>query len=288
MNYIFEKACAKINICLDITGIREDGYHEIKSIMQCVTFGDDIYVEKWDTPGITLECSDKSLPVDERNLAFKAAVAFFEHINDFMNIKITIRKNIPDKAGLAGGSADAAAVLRALNRLTESNLSDEVLREIAAKIGSDVVFCVSSDPSLVTGRGEIIEPCEGLPECTVVLAKSDDGMKTPEAYRALDKFYRDYSSRSDSTYICLDAMTEGDLSKIAQKAFNVFENVIIPHRPAIAQIKSVLTECGAVLSLMSGSGSAVFGLFGSEEAADAAVEKLKNNGAWAVACEPLS
>ena len=287
MRTVFEKACAKINICLDIVGIRDDGYHEIRSVMQCVAFGDDVTVGVSEEKGIHLTCSDSSLPTDEKNLAYKAALAFFEYTDTYLDIDVYVKKNVPDKAGLAGGSADAAAVLRALNRLSEINLSDEELRKIAERIGSDVVFCVSSDPSFVSGRGEIIEECGGLPDCYIVLAKSDDGMKTPEAYRALDELYGDYSSRNGGAEKCRDAMY-GELSEIKEHAFNIFESVIIPKRPAVQSLKDSLYESGAVLAMMSGSGSAVFGIFEDEECAIAAEKKIKESGAFAVSCRPLS
>lgn len=287
MDKVFEKACAKINICLDIVGIRDDGYHEIRSVMQCVAFGDDVIVSLSDENGIHLSCSDESLPTDERNLAYKAALAFFEHTDTYLDLDIYVKKNIPDKAGLAGGSADAAAVLRAVNRLSGCNLSDEELRVVAGKIGSDVVFCVSSDPSFVSGRGEIIDECIGLPDCTLVLAKSDDGMKTPEAYRALDELYGDFSSRTDGADKCREAMY-GSISEIKENMFNIFESVIIPKRPAVQDLKDTLYECGAEVAMMSGSGSAVFGIFTDAERAADAEKKIKDSGAWAVVCQPLS
>jgi len=287
MNSVSEKACAKINVCLDVTGIRDDGYHSIESVMLCVTLADDVTVEKTDSIGITLECSDESLPTDGRNLAYKAAQEFYEYIEENPRVHISIVKNIPDKAGLAGGSADAAAVLRALNTLTEAYLSDEALRAIAARIGSDVIFCVSSDPSFVSGRGEIIEMCAPLPDCTVLLAKGTEGVKTPGAYRALDAMFNDYSGRGVLAKKCLDAMYSGSLSAISDTAFNIFEDITVPHNPEISVIKEIMTVGGAALSLMSGSGSAVFGLFESEECAKATAEKLNRRGIWTSLCKPL-
>lgn len=287
MKAVFEKACAKINICLDIVGIRDDGYHEIRSVMQCVAFGDDVTVSPSEEKGIHLSCSDETLPTDERNLAYRAALAFFEYTDTYLDLDIYIKKNTPDKAGLAGGSADAAAVLRAVNRLSGCNLSDEELRTVAERIGSDVVFCVSSDPSFVSGRGEIIEECMGLPDCFIVLAKSDDGMKTPEAYRALDELYGDFSSRMDGADRCREAMY-GGIAEIKENMFNIFESVIIPRRPAVQTLKDTMYECGADAAMMSGSGSAVFGIFTDAERASEAEQKIKDSGAWAVVCRPLS
>ncbi len=283
---IFEKALAKINIALDITGVRADGFHEIESVMQCVSFGDDVTLERAEE-GITLECSDKTLPTDGKNLAVKAALAFFEHTGRPFGVHITVKKNIPDRAGLAGGSADAAAVLRGLNEMGEENLSDGTLREIAAGIGSDVVFCVSSDPSFVTGRGEIISPCEGLSDCFVLLAKGEDGMKTPEAYRMLDERYGDFGERRGAS-ACREAMGSFDLAKIGSEASNIFESVVIPAHPEIAEIKEKMLLSGAIFAMMSGSGSAVFGVFDTKEKAEAARLSLEGIATFAVVAEPMN
>ncbi len=283
---IFEKALAKINIALDITGIRGDAYHEIESVMQCVSFGDDVTLERAEE-GITLVCSDPSLPTDGKNLAVKAAMAFFEYTGRPFGVRITVKKNIPDRAGLAGGSADAAAVLRGLNAMGEENLSDELLREIAAEVGSDVVFCVSSDPSFVTGRGEIITPCEGLSDCFILLAKGKDGMKTPDAYRMLDGRYGDFGERKGAS-ACRDAMDTFDLEKIGVEASNIFENVVIPEHPEIADIKEKMLLSGAVFAMMSGSGSAVFGVFDTKEKAEAARLSLEGIAPFAVVAEPIN
>lgn len=287
MNTVTEKACAKINICLDVTGIREDGYHSIESVMLCVTLADDVTVEKTDDIGITLECSRSDLPTGEKNLAYKAAAAFYEYIEENPRVHIKLIKNIPDQAGLAGGSADAAAVLRALNTLTGACLSDETLRKIAEGIGSDVIFCVSSDPSFVSGRGEIIDYCAPLPECTVLLAKGNSGVKTPGAYRSLDVMYGDYSKRGGLAKKCFDAMYSGGLDAISESAFNIFEEIVIPNDPEISLIKDEMKRNGASLSLMSGSGSAVFGLYRSESDARLAQKALREKGFFAEVCKPL-
>ncbi len=286
MGYTFEKACAKINLCLDITGVRDDGFHEIKSVMQCVEYGDDVTVETTYSNGITLECSDRSLPMDERNLAVKAALAFFKYTEKPFGVKINIKKNIPDKAGLAGGSADAAAVLRALNTLSGGELSDEELREIAAGVGSDVVFCVSSDPSFVSGRGEVIEPDFGLSDCFIVLAKGKDGISTPEAYRSLDGMYGDFASRTGVDKI-REIIKSGDLERLGCEAFNIFESVVCPKLSDVDELKSIMREKSSYFTMMSGSGSAVFGVFEREADANAAAEKIKSNGVWAVVTRPL-
>lgn len=287
MDRITEFACAKINICLDVTGKRDDGYHSIESVMLCVTLADLVTVSFTDRFGITLDCSDDTLPKDEKNLAYKAAREFFSYIKREPNVHIDIIKNIPDKAGLAGGSADAAAVLRALNSLTDACLSDEELRKIAESIGSDVIFCVSSDPSFVSGRGEIIEQADPLPDCTILLAKGKEGVKTPGAYKALDEMFGDYKEREHLAQKCLEAMNSGDIIKIGESAFNIFENVTIPNAPEIQTIKDTMLNDGATFSLMSGSGSAVFGVFLSEADAEKCSTKLKESGVWTSVCKPI-
>ncbi len=287
MDVVREKGCAKINLCLDVVGIREDSYHSIESVMQCVTFGDDVTVSKTDREGISLDCSDKSLPTVEKNLAYKAAFEFYEYIDEVPSVAISLVKHIPDKAGLAGGSADAAAVLRALNSLTEAHLSDEELRKIAENIGSDVIFCVSSDPSFVTGRGEIIEECKSLPDCAILLAKGISGVQTKGAYKRLDDTYGDYSSRGKGASKCLDAMESGDLSAICDSMFNIFEDIVISDDPTVKALKEEIKAGGALASMMSGSGSAVFGIFDDEAKANETKSKLTEKGIWAVVCRPL-
>lgn len=288
MDRITELACAKINICLDVTGIRDDGYHSIESVMLCTTLADIVTVSLTDSFGITISCSDKSLPTDEKNLAYKAALEFFSYLEKKPNVHIDIVKRIPDKAGLAGGSADAAAVLRALNSLTGSYLPDEELRRIAENIGSDVIFCVSSDPSFVSGRGETIDPSDPLPDCTILIAKGKEGVKTPGAYRALDEMFGDYGERNLLAKKCLEAMSSGNLEKIGEAAFNIFEDVTIPNAPEIQAIKNKMLDNGAVFSLMSGSGSAVFGVFTKEENAKKCNDDLKDIGIWTSLCKPVS
>ncbi len=287
MAEIREIACAKINLCLDVTAKREDGYHEIESVMMCVSFGDEVILQSNGGYGATLSCSDPTLPTDEKNLAIKAANAFFEETGRRQGVHIILNKKTPDKAGLAGGSADAAAVLRGLNALTGEGLSDEELRKIAERIGSDVVFCVSSDPAYVRGRGEVLTDAPSLPRCAIVLAKGSDGVKTPQAYTYLDERYGDFSSQGGKAQRMLSALAEGELDSVCASLYNIFERVVAPKIPDIELLKNKLCSYGARGSLMSGSGSAVFGLFATLDEAERAAEQIRADGYWAVACEPI-
>lgn len=287
MAEIREIACAKINLCLDVTAKREDGYHAIESVMTCVSFGDEVILQSNGGYGATLSCSDPNLPTDEKNLAVKAANAFFEETGIRCGVHIILNKKTPDKAGLAGGSADAAAVLRGLNALTGEGLSDDELCKIAEKVGSDVVFCVASDPAFVSGRGENLSPAPALPECAVVIAKGADGVKTPQAYADLDEKFGDFSSQGGRADAMLRALDSGDLDSVCSELYNIFESVVSPKIEDVEMIKGKLVSYGAKGALMSGSGSAVFGLFVDQREADAAAEKIRADGYWAISCTPL-
>ena len=287
MTEIREIACAKINLCLDVTAKREDGYHAIESVMTCVSFGDEVILQSNGGCGATLSCSDPTLPTDEKNLAIKAANAFFEETGIRCGVHIILNKKTPDKAGLAGGSADAAAVLRGLNALTGEGLSDEELCKIAARVGSDVVFCVASDPAFVSGRGEVLTSVPSLPECAIVLAKGSDGVKTPQAYADLDEKFGDFSSQGGRAKAMLHALDSGDFDLVCSALYNIFESVVSPKIEDIEILKGKLISFGARGALMSGSGSAVFGLFATQLEADAAAEQIRGDGYWAISCRPL-
>lgn len=287
MAEIREIACAKINLCLDVTAKREDGYHEIESVMVCVSFGDEVILQSNGGHGVTLSCSDPTLPTDGKNLAVKAANAFLEATGRCDGVHIVLNKKTPDKAGLAGGSADAAAVLRGINVLTGEGLSDAELCRIAESVGSDVVFCVASDPAYVSGRGERLSDAPPLPECAIVLAKGADGVKTPEAYSDLDGLFGDFSSQGGRADRMLSALETGELDSVCESLYNIFESVVAPKIPDIEMLKSKLCSCGAKGALMSGSGSAVFGLFTTLDEAEQAAEQIRADGYWAVACEPI-
>ena len=270
-----EKAYAKINISLDVTGKRPDGYHDMLMVMQTITLCDDITVTL--TPGIPgrAECNLRFVPCDERNLAVRAADVFFAETGiENMGAHIKMHKRIPVGAGMAGGSSDAAAVLRALNRLCNTRLGGAGLEEIAAHIGSDVAFCVRGGTQLASGRGEKLTELPQMPDCSVVVCKPDFSVSTPELFRKLDSVK--LRCHPDTQGI-IELLGEGKLAKIARRMYNVFEDVPDRRRKEIAAIKSTMLDCGALGAIMTGTGSAVFGLFDDENAAQRTLCTLRRD-----------
>ncbi len=280
MKVLQRNAYAKINLFLDIESKRADGYHNIISVMQSVSLCDTVTVEYCESAdkSIKITCDDPTIPLGEKNIAYKAANLFL----DSGKVKIHISKRIPAAAGLAGGSTDAAAVLTLLNELTGNNKSTDELLSIGAKIGADVPFCIAGGTKLTLGIGEKLTDFKPLPSCYIVISKMGDGVSTPEAYSMLDRLFdnfENYSPRKD----LLDLLGEND----ARGMFNIFESAVIPCRPAVQTIKDTLTEYGAEFAMMSGSGPSVFGIFSSKEKASAAREALVDIGAIAHLCEPV-
>ena len=272
MKSISEKAYAKINISLDVTGRRADGYHEMLMVMQSVTLCDDISIQLCHNAKSSAECNLHFVPGDERNLAVRAANRFFERAGiENVGAHISIKKNIPVGAGMAGGSTDAAAVIRGLNRLTGAGLSGKELHELAAEIGSDVAFCISGGTQLASGRGEILSALPSLPDCSIVICKPEFSISTPELFRKLDSVK--LRCPPDTAGICA-ALERGDLGGIVRRMYNVFEDVPDRRHAAISDIKSVVLDNGALGAVMTGTGSAVFGIFDDETTARKACEKL--------------
>ena len=272
MTCINEKAYAKINISLDITGKRPDGYHDMLMVMQTITLCDDITVTL--TPGRAsrAESNLRFVPCDERNLAVRAANDFFAETGiGNMGAHIKMQKRIPVGAGMAGGSSDAAAVLRALNKLCGAGLDRVRLEQLAAHIGSDVAFCVCGGTQLASGRGELLSPLPSMPECGVVVCKPDFSVSTPELFRRLDAVK--LRCHPDTQGI-IELLREGDLPKIARRMYNVFEDVPDRRHNEIAAIKSKMLDCGALGAVMTGTGSAVFGLYDDEKAVERSVRAL--------------
>ena len=273
MKEIRLKARAKINLTLDVTGKREDGYHLLETIMQTVALYDGIYMKKLEKPKIKLKTNLPWLPVDERNLAWKAANLMRETFGIEEGVFIEIDKRIPVAAGLAGGSTDCAAVLVGMNRLFDLHLSEEQLEELAGKMGSDIPYCIRRGTVLCEGVGEIMtnvaEPC---PECHVVLAKLPVSVSTVSVYKGLKW---DEVQEHPDTQAMLDAMAEGDVAKMGKLLCNVLETVTIEMHPKIAEIKTRLMELGAEGALMSGSGPTVFALFKDREKARKAAALVK-------------
>ena len=262
-------APAKINLFLDIIGRLDNGYHSLFMVMQSVGLSDTVTVEKSEKNGIFLTCSDERLPSDESNIAYKAASAFFKKTGISPNAEIGIEKCIPFAAGLAGGSADAAAVIVGLNELYKTDLSQSELCKIGLSVGSDVPFCIVGGTCLSQNTGGVLSPLEPLKDCHIVLAKPEAGVSTAEAYAAADSTYL---YRPDSMRM-LDACEKGDFEGICKYAGNVFEQVIeVADR---VEFKRIMRENGCSLCQMSGSGPTVFALFENKDNAEKCAEELK-------------
>lgn len=255
------KAHAKINLTLDITGKRSDGYHDLDTVMQSVSLYDTVELTKNKQGVINLTCSKISLPIDIHNTAYKAAKLIFKHcgITD-TGVNIHINKNIPSQAGMGGGSADAAAVINGMNKLFDLNLSRQELVEIGAKVGADVPFCLKCSTSRCLGIGDIIKDLTPLPDCHILICKPEAGVSTAYAYGICDKYPQDGYFLTPSI---VKAIEEKDLSKIAKYIGNRFDDVL--QIPDIQIIKSIMNDSGSLNSSMTGSGSAVFGIFTDED-----------------------
>lgn len=260
-----EKAYAKVNLTLAVGEKCLDGYHEVVSVMQRVSLCDTLTAEQT-REGITLTCSDPALPSGEENLAHRAASLFFRETGIAGGAALTLEKRIPSQAGLGGGSSDAASALLALRKLYAPALSDTELETMAAALGSDVPFFIRGGTQLATGRGEVLSPLPPLTDGWFVIVKPTESFSTPAMYRRLDNL----------PPACTPPLPplQGGLPALASGLFNRFE-VAIPAGSAVWDIKARLAAYGALASLLSGSGSAVFGLFDTETAARAAVEALR-------------
>ena len=263
-----EKAFAKLNISLDVTGRRPDGYHDMRMIMQTVSLCDDVSVSLRDDGHVRAGTNLRYLPCDERNIAVKAARAFFAAA-DMKNAgaDIGIRKRIPVCAGMGGGSSDGAAVLRALNRLAGKPFSLAELEKLGAGLGSDVPFCVGGGTALAEGRGEILTPLPAFPKCFFVIVKPRFSVSTPELFSKLDQCP---IKRHPDTNSIVSAIKSEKLPDICRRMYNVFEDVLPPKPDDIPRIKGMLLDCGALSAMMTGTGSAVFGIFDEQKKAEAA------------------
>ena len=263
MTTLYEGAYAKINLTLDVLGKRPDGYHDIKSVMQTISLRDDIQIDLGTEKPWCIVCDKEGVPTDESNLCWKAAKMFFETVKkDPDGLTITITKRIPMQAGLGGGSADAAAVLRALNRHYNAPLSLPALAELGSAVGSDVPFCICGGSAIAKGRGEIIVSLPDMPETIVVLAK----LRNLDVSTAW--VYKNYNPGRVVNNPSIEQIAE-ELSKggkaIAPYMGNVLETVTIPANPQIASIKAAMLSAGAYYSMMSGSGPTVFALRSTAE-----------------------
>ncbi|MGV3043268.1 4-(cytidine 5'-diphospho)-2-C-methyl-D-erythritol kinase [Staphylococcus rostri] len=252
---IYETAPAKINLTLDTLFKRDDGYHEVEMIMTTVDLNDRLSFQKRRDNKIVLNVDETFIPSDERNLAYRAAQLMKETYGIKQGVTITLDKNIPVAAGLAGGSSDAAATMRGLNRLFELGLSLDELSELSAEIGSDIPFCVYSTTALCKGRGEQIELLKRPPSAWVVIAKPHAGLSTPEVYGGLD-LNQPYDVH---TQACLTAIEQEDYMQMCQSLSNRLEPVSMRLQPEIEKIKRNMLNSGADGALMSGSGPTVYG-----------------------------
>lgn len=267
------KAYGKVNISLDVVGKREDGYHLLSMIMQNIDLYDEIEVEKQEC-GIILECNKSYVPVDNRNLAYKAAEIFKERYDIVDGVKINIEKNIPVSAGLAGGSTDAAAVLKVMNKLFNVNATEEELMELGLKLGADIPYCIHGGTALCEGIGEIITPIKPFRDKIVVLVKPAFGVSTKEVYK---NFNLEKVKQHPKTAEIINAIENDDLNFVASNMKNLLENVTLRKHKILIKIKEEMNACGAINSMMSGSGPTVFAFFDDMLKAQRCYEKMKEN-----------
>lgn len=267
------KAYAKINISLDVVGKRADGYHLLKMIMQNIDLYDIIRVEKRNE-GISIGCDKTYVPLDERNIAYKAARLFLDTYNIDGGVEICIKKNIPVSAGLAGGSTDAAAVLKCMRNIYEVDVSDKELMNLGVKIGADVPYCILGGTALCEGIGELITPLKPFKNKILVLVKPNFGVSTKEVYKSLniEKIYKHPETENLIKY-----METEDLISLNRNMKNILENVTIKNNPTIKKIKMRMMNLNALGSLMSGSGPSVFGFFDDMLTAQRCYEELKKD-----------
>ncbi len=262
-------APAKINLFLDVVGKREDGYHDLCMVMQTVSLYDIINIEK--NSVISIDCGDTDIPTDERNTAFRAAKEFFAYTGIDGGCKIKIEKVIPDGGGLGGGSSDAAEVILALNELYGAKLSKEEMISIAVKVGADVPFFIHKGTCLAKGIGEKLTKIKNRLKGTILICCPDFSISAKWAYENLDL----NNKKPRDTDALLSHIKSGVDRLFGENTFNVIEDVCCKKFPEIEHIKNIMKKCGAYASLMSGSGSCVFGIFADEGALNAALKKLE-------------
>ncbi len=271
------EANAKLNLTLDVLGRRPDGYHDMRMIMQSVELADLLDITRSGSGELRVSTNLHFLPNNAKNLAAQAALRWWEaQGNASQGLDITIDKHIPVCAGMAGGSSDAAAVLRALNELEGAGLSPAQLARIGERVGSDVPYCVTGGTALAEGRGEVLTPLPPLPPCWVVLCKPEFSISTPALFAKIDSVK--LRCRPDTQGV-IAALEEQDLVGVARRMYNVFEDALPERqRSRVNDIKNVLIQCGALGASMSGTGPTAFGLFDSEALAREAQERLTGVG----------
>lgn len=285
MTTLYEGAFAKLNLTLDVLGKRQDGYHDLRSVMQTVSIRDDIEIDVGTGKPWCLRCDKEGIPCDETNLAWKAAKVYCDTLGkDPDGIEIRITKRIPAQAGLGGGSADAAAVLRALNRHYGDPLSILALAELGARVGSDVPFCTVCGTAMVEGRGEQIRKLPDMPDCIFVVCKPDFSVSTPELYRKLDETT---IPKHPDNMAMESALLAGDIGKVADLLFNVFDPLVTGEHLELNYIKSIFNSYGSLGQQMTGTGSAAFCILPSFEYAAVVCNMLKENYPEVYICKPV-
>lgn len=276
------KVNAKLNLSLDVTGVRADGYHLLEMVMQSVSIADTVNIATNDSGKITAFADLRNLPENEDNLAGKAAKLFYESLNEpCKGIEIYIKKRIPVAAGLGGGSADAAGVLLGLNHLMKEPFDQDELEGIAVKVGADVPFCLQGGTMTAGGIGGILSPLPTIPDCYFVIAKPLGKESTADMFGKLDKI--DVKRHPDTDKIA-ESICGGDLAEIGSLLYNVFEEVWT--EPVMREAKSALINSGAIGATISGSGPAIFGIFSEKSAAQSAVDQLKKRCDTVLLCTP--
>lgn len=275
MDEISLKALAKINLGLDVLGKREDGYHEVRMVMQTIHLYDRVEIKKTRSPHIHVETNLYYLPVNEDNLVYRAAKLMKDEFQIKEGVRIVLQKFIPVSAGLAGGSSDAAAVLVGMNRIFNLGLKQNKLMELGLKIGADVPFCIMRGTALAEGIGEKLTALPPMPKCPVLIAKPAISVSTKAVYEGL-KLY-DGMEHPDIDGV-MEGIQQKDLKGVASHMGNILETVTIPMYPVIEDIKKLMLENGALNAMMSGSGPTVFGLFPNEKEIRRAYEALKQSG----------
>lgn len=277
------KTYAKINLTLDVTGKRPDGYHNIDSIFEEISIYDTVTVTADNSGKITVSCNDPGIPCDESNIVYKAAQLFFKAACiENPGIRIHIEKNIPSQAGMGGGSTNAAGVFRILNKMFDAEMSEEKLMEISVPAGADTPFFIKGGLAHITGIGEIITNLKPLSEHYIVAAKGTAGVSTPQAYREIDGL--SYVPHQDNAAI-MDACENDNISQLMKNALNTFELTALPED--IENIKNILNKHDAEGAMMTGSGAAVFGIFTDKNKAEAAYTELKNIYPFAQLCSNI-
>ena len=284
MKQLILDTAAKINLSLDVTGKRPDGYHTLESIFQSVDLYDTITLTAEDGEGISLDCDAPDVPCDARNLAWKAAEALLQASGKQAKITILLHKEIPSGAGMGGGSSDAAGVLWGLNRLLDCGFTNAQLREIGVKLGADVPFLLLGGTAYAEGVGEILTPLPAVPKLRMIIVKGTESVSTPAAYKAIDALE---SPAHPDTSAMLQAVRTGDAALLKKNCGNLFEQAI--DCADVTRAKKRLLECGAEYAVMTGSGAAVFGIFPENMPEDAFYDALQTLGrefAYARHAEP--